>query len=840
MKLALALVLGVVVVGCGEENPARHLPDAAPVDGVTAVELVVTRAGNGSGTVQSSPDGIACGESCKASFPAQTMVTLTAEPSDGSTFAGWSGACAGEVATCDVTLEAAASVTATFTLAKHTVTVTKTGPGNGMIKGAGLDCDGSCTVTVDHGTALSFTATPASLAVFGGWGGACSGMGTCDVTVTSDITVSASFALDNFTLFVVGTGTGTGSVASTPSGISCGSDCNQVFTANQMITLTATPSTGSTFAGWSGGGCSGVGTCVVTVDDSKTVTARFTLNRYALTVTTTGIGTVTGTGINCGTDCNHTFNHGTNVTLTASAATGHTFTGWGGACTGTGSCTVAMTAARSVTATFKINTYALTVTKTGLGTVTGTGISCGTDCNHTYNHGTPVTLSAAPATGYSFAGWSGACSGTGACTVTMDAAKSVGATFTINSYALMVSKVGSGTVTGTGINCGMDCTETYNFGTPVTLSATPATGYSFAGWSGACTGMGACSVTIDASKSVTATFKINTYALSVSKVGSGTVTGTGISCGTDCNETYSHGTSVVLTASPTSGFAFTGWSGACTGTGSCTVSMTAARAVTANFAALVTLTVVKSGSGTGTITGGGMNCDPTCTISVVSGTTVTLTPTPSTASSTLSKFTGWSGACNGTGTCTLTVTASDTLKAVFTLQPNIMFVTKNTFTGSLGGLNGADGECKIAASQAGLPGTYRAYLSSIEPGQVLVTAPSRVGTARGWVRVDGVPVMNTIDQMQTGLFNAPSVMENNVDVSQTQVETVWTGTSQAGSYHSACMPAGAFLPWQGPTGSAMVGHATDPTFRAATWDNMACDVPRRLYCLGIDRAAAAQ
>jgi hypothetical protein len=91
MKLTLALVLGALVVGCADEDPARHLPDAAPVDGISSVELVVHRAGNGKGTVMSSPDGISCGDNCTNAFAAHTMDVLTAQPETGSTFVGWRG-----------------------------------------------------------------------------------------------------------------------------------------------------------------------------------------------------------------------------------------------------------------------------------------------------------------------------------------------------------------------------------------------------------------------------------------------------------------------------------------------------------------------------------------------------------------------------------------------------------------------------------------------------------------------------------------------------------------------------------------------------------------------------
>jgi thermitase len=77
-----------------------------------------------------------------------------------------------------------------------------------------------------------------------------------------------------------------------------------------------------------------------------------------------------------------------------------------------------------------------------------------------------------------------------------------------NQYTLTVQKAGagSGTVSGPGINCGSDCTETYNAGTQVTLTATPASGSTFVGWSGACSGTGSCTLTMNSNKSVTATF----------------------------------------------------------------------------------------------------------------------------------------------------------------------------------------------------------------------------------------------------------------------------------------------------------------------------------------------
>ncbi len=77
-------------------------------------------------------------------------------------------------------------------------------------------------------------------------------------------------------------------------------------------------------------------------------------SNYTLTVSKVGNGTITSlpNGINCGVTCSATFANNTSVTLTATAASGNTFSGWSGACSGTGTCTVSMSAARTVGATF--------------------------------------------------------------------------------------------------------------------------------------------------------------------------------------------------------------------------------------------------------------------------------------------------------------------------------------------------------------------------------------------------------------------------------------------------------------------------------------------------------
>jgi hypothetical protein len=265
-----------------------------------------------------------------------------------------------------------------------------------------------------------------------------------------------------------------------------------------------------------GGGCTGLGTCVVTVAQAETVSAAFNLKRFDLAVTRAGTGTGTVTslpaGISCGTTCTSAYDINTQVTLTAAADPGSTFSGRSGVCTGTRVCTVTMTAAASVTATFT-PTVTITVARAraGGGTVTSmpAGISCGTDCTEDYAVGSSVTLTAAPDAMSNFIGWSGGgCSGTGRCMLSATAPTTVTATFEPANFLLTVARsgTGTGTVSGTGINCGATCSVSVPNGGTVVLSAMASPGSTFAGWTGPCTGTGSCTFTMTSTTTVGAVF----------------------------------------------------------------------------------------------------------------------------------------------------------------------------------------------------------------------------------------------------------------------------------------------------------------------------------------------
>jgi glucose/arabinose dehydrogenase len=240
--------------------------------------------------------------------------------------------------------------------------------------------------------------------------------------------------------------------------------------------------------------------------------------------------------------------------------------------------------------------FLLTVNRTGAGAgmvmSTPEGIRCGSVCSRTFGAGAVVTLTATPAAGSVFTGWTGGgCAGTSGCTLTVAEATTVSGAFELPTFTLTVARSGSGSGTITsadgGIGCPVTCAAQYSTGRSVTLTANADPGSVFTGWSGGgCSDTGPCVVTLGADTTVTATFGQQGFTLSVATAGPGSVSSSpaGISCGATCGAAFAPATMVTLTATAGPGATFSGWSGACVGTtGLCAVTMTAARSVTATF-----------------------------------------------------------------------------------------------------------------------------------------------------------------------------------------------------------------------------------------------------------------
>jgi len=494
--------------------------------------LTVEKNGTGTGTVLSSPAGINCGATCAFAFTEGAVVTLTASPASGTAPVVWSGC---ETITvekkCKVTMSAAKTVKATFDLAQRELKVTKAGTGTGTVTSspAGIECGSKCSTTYTNGTVVTLSAVsgPNTLPVVWTGCGKVIAENKCEAAMSANKAITATFKLNQVELKVAKKGTGTGTVKSTPAGIECGAKCAAKFDEGSTVTLTGTPGANTEAAVWSG--CSSIGAenkCLVTMSSAKEVTATFSHPQFPLSVTKVGpgSGTVKSTlaGIECGNACTAGFDKESTVVLTSESGPNSEAALWSGCDTIAieNKCEVKMSAARAVTATYKakagVPVYTVSVEKTGngSGTVSSSpaGIACGSACSLEVVSKATLTLSAVAAEGSVFDHWAGGgCSGSGSCEKSITSTRIVKAVFTLagtRTLAIGLAGSGSGTVKSKAakIDCNASCSPQIAAGKKVTLSAKAASGSSFAGWSGACTGTKGCKVTMSEAKNVTATF----------------------------------------------------------------------------------------------------------------------------------------------------------------------------------------------------------------------------------------------------------------------------------------------------------------------------------------------
>ena len=375
--------------------------------------------------------------------------------------------------------------------------------------------------------------------------------------------VSYTFSVGPCALNVSVGGTGTGVVHSTDNEIDCPDDadpgdCSHDYFGAPTVSFTATAGANTVVASVTGGAsCSGVGTatasCTISMSQVRNVVVTFNLITWQLSVGVTGPGNVTSDvgGIDCPDDadpgdCSDTYTQPTVVTLTATPDVNHAFNGWTGPdavdCAGgltNPVCALTMTEQMNVTANFEWNVN-VTVVGDGLVTANLGSISC-TDagevtCSDGYTQSTVVTLAAAPDANWEFDGWSGddaaACvSATpDVCALTMTEDRDVTATFSTIQHLVTVNVVGNGDVTADSgtIDCpDVDCDDLYDQASTVTLTATPDADHEFDGWSGDnaadCVSVtpDLCALTIDAAKSVTATFSTIQWDLNLTVMATG-------------------------------------------------------------------------------------------------------------------------------------------------------------------------------------------------------------------------------------------------------------------------------------------------------------------------------
>lgn len=282
------------------------------------------------------------------------------------------------------------------------------------------------------------------------------------LTMDQDRAVSAVFQLKAYSLAI---GSANGTVTRNPNA--------GIYAHGDTVILTATPNTGYLFTHWSGDVApadDSKNPITITMDANKVITAQYVAT-YTLN-TTAANGTVSRDL------AGPTYVQNTAVKLTATPNTGYSFVNWTGDVAAgletQNPLTVTMDANKSITAVFAINTYTLNTNALNGGILRVPNLAV-------HAHGTPVTLTAIPGTGYQFAKWTGdipaIAETTNPYTVTMDRNKAIFAQFELKAYPLTI-------LSPNGTVLKVPNQATYLHGTEVTVTATPNADFHFWRWTG--------------------------------------------------------------------------------------------------------------------------------------------------------------------------------------------------------------------------------------------------------------------------------------------------------------------------------------------------------------------
>tara|TARA_B100000035_G_scaffold25504_1_gene20010 strand:- start:4997 stop:8554 length:3558 start_codon:yes stop_codon:yes gene_type:complete len=448
-------------------------------------------------------------------------VTLTATPTlDGYSFVSWSGDINSTLNPLTVNVDSNLSLTANFSLNTYSLTVSA-GTG-GTVSGEG---------NFPYGTLAVISADPETGYSFNGWMG--NGITDPDSTsttveMTENRTISASFAVNRFSLKVL---------SSTGGSISG----NGNFSHGSTPSITATPDEGFYFTGWLGEGVEEPNALISTIlmTEDRIATAIFSPNVYTLNLASSGSGEVLGEG---------NYTHGQIVSITATPKNGYQFETWSGNIDGnlsSPSRTIIMDSNKSISAQFipvEENNFVLSI----LSNPVAGGSSFGSG---TYSPNTFAPITAEPLTGYEFVSWTG----TGIqdlnssqTNIEVIETNTITANFQKKKFSLIIGESPGGKVSGHG---------TFEYESEANISAIANEGYTFSNWNGTGIrnpGSPDTTVLMSEERNISAVFTIKQYILTLPASAGGEVKGSGI---------YNHGSEVEIYATPATGYSFKKWNG---------------------------------------------------------------------------------------------------------------------------------------------------------------------------------------------------------------------------------------------------------------------------------------
>ena len=470
-----------------------------------------------------------------------------------------SGASLGTQNPVQFTITGEHSITALFKPLQYTVTTSVSPINTGTVS---KSPDKSL---YDHGESVTLTASPTAAGYsFAGWQGDVNGMeNPKTVQITKNMVVTALFA-QKFTVVTSSNPVEGGSVTVFPQ--------QDSYDPGTEITLTANANPNFTFTGWSGSFSGSENPKVVTVNGNLNIVGNFGAAQYTFNATSAGNGTVDWT------PKKDFYAAGEQVTVTATPDSGFAFNGWTGSIISSiNPLTIPISGNMSLVGNFVASqTYTVSVTVPG-----GGGTVNKNPPGPNYPAGSSVTLTAVPAAGKRFVEWGGDANGSdNPKTITVNGNMNITATFADDGYPLNITL----SPPEGGVVFRNPDDPFYPAGTVVTLTVVTNAGWTFEGWTGDVTVVNDTTATVEiveGGNNVTAMFSApGPYTLTVTKTGDGT----GDVTINPLKAEYAYGEVVKLTAVPTGGSAFTGWSGDATGTKNpLNVTMNGNKNIVANF-----------------------------------------------------------------------------------------------------------------------------------------------------------------------------------------------------------------------------------------------------------------